>query len=588
MLALRAAAHLPLRYAARSITMSTAGLVHSRDASPIPGPATKRPRLESPNIVDMDVVIEPSTVAQTLADEIPADLQQSAAPEKRPQGAKKGGAKKFKRPPPPEPGSADDVSWFDVVALLGKDAVDAAVAANSDYTAPVKFGDEFELTVDVLSSNGEALARLPASHPPWVVKIPFCLPGERVRVKVIKNARLASSADLLEVLEANNELRDDSRVKCQYFGKCAGCQYQMLSYEKQLETKATVVGKAYENYSSKRYSPQMSRPCCPTMPSPLQYNYRTKITPHFDAPPANRTNRGGRQRQKKDRDSDWQLAIGFEVKGRGQILDIEECPIATQTLNDALTPARTMVQSEIQNYKKSATLLLRDSLEAFSEDPTTQPEKHICISDHKAVVRERVGSHIFEFPAGSFFQNNNAILPSLTAYVRDAIFTPGLLEDATPTHLVDAYCGSGLFSITLANAFETVVGVEIDEKSIKAARANALLNGLPESRCAFTAGTASAIFESVGAFPPARTAVVIDPPRKGCDEQFLGQLLAFRPATLVYVSCNVHTQARDVGVLVNRTRDDGEGRRYQMESLRGFDLFPQTAHVESVAVLRLM
>lgn len=172
--------------------------------------------------------------------------------------------------------------------------------------------------------------------------------------------------------------------------------------------------------------------------------------------------------------------------------------------------------------------------------------------------------------------------------MRDAIFTPGLSDDTRPTHLVDTYCGSGLFSITLASAFDTVVGVEIDENAIKAARANAALNGLPETRCAFTAGTASAIFANVGGFPPARTAVVIDPPRKGCDEQFLSQLLDFRPATLVYVSCNVHTQARDVGILVNRTRNDGEGRRYQMESLRGFDLFPQTAHVESVAVLRLV
>lgn len=359
----------------------------------------------------------------------------------------------------------------------------------------------------------------------------------------------------------------------------------MLSYEKQLEIKASVVDKAYKNYSGLDASDVS--PVLPTMASPLQYGYRTKITPHFDAPPENRT-RKGKPAVKKASSSGWELRIGFEEKGRSNILDIEECPIATQCLNDALRPAREKVQKTIDTYKRAATLLLRDSLEEFSSDPATQPEKHICISDHKAVVRERVGKHIFEFPAGSFFQNNNAILPSLVEYVRSAI-EAATTSDTRPTHLVDAYCGSGLFSITLADTFERVVGVEIDENAIKAARANAALNGLPIDRCAFTPGKAEAIFASVlGVFPPERTAVVIDPPRKGCDELFLKQLLEFRPATLVYVSCNVHTQARDVGIIIGRTKNDAEGRRYRMESLRGFDLFPQTAHVESVTVLRLV
>lgn len=85
--------------------------------------------------------------------------------------------------------------------------------------------------------------------------------------------------------------------------------------------------------------------------------------------------------------------------------------------------------------------------------------------------------------------------------------------------------------------------------------------------------------------------VIIDPPRKGCDERFLKQLVEFGASRVVYVSCNVHTQARDVGWVVKTTAEEkerGERKgRYVLESLRGFDLFPQTAHVESVAVLRL-
>jgi tRNA (uracil-5-)-methyltransferase len=214
-------------------------------------------------------------------------------------------------------------------------------------------------------------------------------------------------------------------------------------------------------------------------------------------------------------------------------------------------------------------------------------EKHVCITDHKSTVREKVGNHLFEYPGGSFFQNNNSVLVPLTEYVRDVIFPTGPPERPNPTHLVDAYCGSGLFAITLSRHFDIVAGIELSSDSIRSATHNARLNGIPEGKCTFRAGDAANIFAAVEEFPPDRTVLVIDPPRKGCDDRFIEQLLAFRCRTVVYVSCNVHTQARDVGAIVNKTEGGIRGR-YVLESLRGFDLFPQTAHVESVAVLRLV
>lgn len=269
----------------------------------------------------------------------------------------------------------------------------------------------------------------------------------------------------------------------------------------------------------------------------------------------------------------------------------------------------------INTYKRGATLLLRDSLAkpVDASQPETE-DKHICITDHKATVRERVGSTLFEFPAGSFFQNNNSILEPLTSYVRDAIFSPPHEVEVEekergekPTHLVDTYCGSGLFSIMLSPYFEHVAGIEIDAGSIRSAKHNLALNGLDKEKDkdkddsspsspsipkhAFHAGKSEAIFASVlqsskTPFPREKTVVVIDPPRKGCDEAFIDQVVVFKPAVIVYVSCNVHTQARDVGMLLKKM--EGGAERYKVESLRGFDLFPQTAHVESVAVLRLV
>ncbi|KAG8913150.1 tRNA(m5U54)methyltransferase, partial [Tulasnella sp. 418] len=143
----------------------------------------------------------------------------------------------------------------------------------------------------------------------------------------------------------------------------------------------------------------------------------------------------------------------------------------------------------------------------------------------------------------------------------------------------------------------------ISADSIASARHNAQLNSLPPpaspphptiktKSITFSAGKSESIFDSVSDFPPEKTVVIIDPPRKGCDKEFLKQLVQFKPGRLVYVSCNVHTQARDLGDLIRMIGEgtDGSkisGQTYIIESLRGFDLFPQTAHVESVAVLRL-
>ncbi|KAG9001089.1 tRNA(m5U54)methyltransferase [Tulasnella sp. JGI-2019a] len=621
-----------------------------RAVTPIAG-TVKRPRLDEPENLSTQhdaQVAGPSNLNQDV-------VMGDAAPAPRPSKVSK--PKKFKRPPPPEAGSSEDVILHDVMALIGPDAVETATAAKSDYASPLEKGQEVELVVSELSSNGESLSLLPSPSKPWAVLVPFALPGEIIRARVYASARFHSLADLVAVVKPNEQMRDMDRVKCRYFGVCAGCQYQMLSYETQLELKRKVVEKAYTHFSG--LPTHVVPPILPTIPSPKTYGYRTKITPHFDVAPNSRGKRRGKDAKSDQKDATpakpFDLTIGFGEKGRRRVIDIEECVIATPMLNKALTPARENVQRNIDTYKRGATLLLRDSLRrpapshakdtdissgqatdpvatqptnptspntteiqsielpepVQTPNPSSDAEEHICITDHKATVRERVGDTLFEFPAGSFFQNNNSVLPSLVEYVRNAIFTPSTSEADRPTHLVDTYCGSGLFAISLAPAFVHVAGVEISADSIASARQNALLNGLPPSPTSpstspasnknesivFTAGKSESIFSTVSHFPAARTVVIIDPPRKGCDKPFLEQLVAFRPAKLVYVSCNVHTQARDVGDLLRMMEGagaekglDGDGTRkqtYVIESLRGLDLFPQTSHVESVAVLRL-
>lgn len=299
--------------------------------------------------------------------------------------------------------------------------------------------------------------------------------------------------------------------------------------------------------------------------------------------------------------SDW------DAERRPQVHARRYYTVSTSSFGLAPTPHR--LPSNIYTYKAGATLCLRDSLKlrpSGSTPPPTRspslvpitaprrpspaPEKHVCMSDPRGTVRERVGDKLFEYQASAFFQNNNAVLVPLTSYVRAAIFDRPTAA-GPPTHLIDAYCGSGLFAITLAPRFVRVAGIEIAPEGVLAAQRNAALNGLDEGQCTFVLGDAANVFAQVGDFPRAHTALIIDPPRKGTDRRFVDQMLAFGCETVVYVSCNVHTQARDVGMIVSLSEQLGVGpekRRYVLESLRGFDLFPQTAHVESVAVLRLV
>lgn len=175
-------------------------------------------------------------------------------------------------------------------------------------------------------------------------------------------------------------------------------------------------------------------------------------------------------------------------------------------------------------------------------------------------------------PEHSFFQNNFFVLPALLDAVRSR------LGDAATRHLVDAYCGVGFFSLSLASSVESFVGVELDAPAIRAARENQRRRGITHGE--FVAGDTDALLPALLARnDPSRTAVLLDPPRVGCRPPTLNVLRDTVPAQILYVSCHPATLARD---LKHLCADD----RYRLADVQPVDLFPQTQHVECVADLR--
>jgi 23S rRNA (uracil1939-C5)-methyltransferase/tRNA (uracil-5-)-methyltransferase len=320
---------------------------------------------------------------------------------------------------------------------------------------------------------------------------------------------------------------------CPLFGECGGCQYQHLSYDKQLAWKTRQVGELMKHMAA------ITFPVNDCLSSNQTWNYRSKITPHFE----------------KAKDGDLG-PIGFLAFGRrSMLIDVPQCPIAMETINRELPTIRDGLRARSNIFKRGATVLLR-----ATEDRVE--------TDFKAVATEHVGNLKFQFLAGDFFQNNPFILPAFTDYVAKQAAAGGA------KFLVDAYCGSGLFSLTLAKRFEQVAGVEVSETSCEWARKNAAANQITNAK--FLTASAEAIFAEIN-FLAAETSVVIDPPRKGCTPEFIDQLVKFSPSRVVYVSCDPATQVRDLKQLT-------EGG-YRLADVQPFDLFPHTRHLECVMTL---
>jgi tRNA/tmRNA/rRNA uracil-C5-methylase (TrmA/RlmC/RlmD family) len=426
-----------------------------------------------------------------------------------------------------------------------------SVAKNKKFNdLPFAYHEEIELEISTLTNLGLGLGRVSIENQKtkvenWVVMVPFALPGERVRARVFRNHKNFSEADFVAVLRPSPH-----RVtpRCPLFGRCGGCQYQHLAYAEQLEWKRRQVAELLKHLAGVEFE------VAPVVPSPREFGYRSKITPHFAAPGAAKVSD-----LKSQISNSADFPIGFLRQGsRFEIVDVPRCEIATEAINEKLTTVRAGVPARVASggFTRGATLLLRDA-------------GGVVTTEYDTVVTEQVGGLKLKFLARDFFQNNPFILPAFAGHVRAQAAASGA------RFLVDAYCGSGLFALSAASAFERVAGIEISDTSVAFARENATANGI--ANAVFQAGDAAAIFAGLD-FPPGDTVVVIDPPRRGCDESFLRQLFAFGPRAVVYVSCDPATQMRDLVHFF--------AAGYELRAVQPFDLFPQTRHLECVITLQ--
>jgi tRNA/tmRNA/rRNA uracil-C5-methylase (TrmA/RlmC/RlmD family) len=309
---------------------------------------------------------------------------------------------------------------------------------------------------------------------------------------------------------------DRVQPQCRYFGDCGGCQYQHLDYPAQLRLKHKQIGDLLQ-----RIGGLDPRVITPVIPCPQPYGYRNRIMIR----------------------SQWDkfkqgLNIGFIRADNRLVVDIEECKIAEPALNEQIRRVRA-----------------------------NPPPK----GGLKVVLR--VAPEGWQVPPDSFFQNNFFLLPQLIETVRARLKASGA------RFLVDLYCGVGSFSIETADLVESFVGVEYDRMAIEAARQNASARGRANGE--FVAAAAEDYLpELLRRWQPGETAVILDPPRKGCPAEMLEKLRLSRPAQILYVSCHPATMARDLNHLCGESD-------FRVDTVTPLDMFPQTQHVELVADIRL-
>ena len=440
--------------------------------------------------------------------------------------------------------------------------------------------EQIFITIRSLNTEGEGVGQ---REDGYTLFVQGALPGERVTVEIFDPHKRFARARLVCIDKPSIE-----RVlpACPWFGECGGCQVMHASSALQLRYKRQKVVDALKRIGNIEEADQLVVDC---IPSPLCLGYRNKI-------------------QLPVRGEEGSLKIGLFAAGSHKLVEIEKCLIHDMAGQEILHKATHLLQmSGLSGYSpethqgdlrhillktgiktREALLLLvsripkNPALEKLGEtllsaDPRLQgivlnyhptASNTILGNDYsvlagKSFFEEQLGTLRFRISSASFFQVNPLQAENLFNQVLH--WTKAL----KPRLLIDAYCGVGTLALFLAEAAEKVIGFEPVQAAVQDAQENGLLNGIRNA--IFYASRAE---EQIDLLKTADL-LLLNPPRKGCNPAVLQAALAGNPKNIIYISCNPSTLARDLALL----------QGYRLVEAKPFDLFPQTAHVETACLL---
>lgn len=452
-------------------------------------------------------------------------------------------------------------------------------------TLPVKKNDYIDVTFEDLTHEGAGVAKVDG----YPLFVPNALPGEKAQIKVLKTSKGYGFGKLIETYE---ESPYRVTAPCPIYKECGGCQLQHLSYEGQLLAKQkqvrdvlTRIGKL-ENVTVH-----------PTLGMSDPWRYRNKSQVPIGE------HEGG-------------LIGGFYQQRSHQIIDMKSCLIQQEKNDEVIQKVKDICnkngvraydeqrhKGDLRHIMARYGLVTGDVMIVLVTNAKDLPNRKKIIADitkniagvksivqnvnHKKtnvimgdetrvlwgqeVIYDYIGDVRFAISARSFYQVN----PEQTKVLYDKALEYAALTGKE--EVIDAYCGIGTISLFLAQKAKSVFGVEIVPEAIEDAKRNAELNNITNAN--FAVGKAEEVIPAWYEKGHKADVLVVDPPRKGCDEALLQTIIDMKPKKVVYVSCNPGTLARDLRVL-----EDGGYRTVEVQPV---DMFPQTTHVEVVSQMIL-
>ena len=446
--------------------------------------------------------------------------------------------------------------------------------------APVKKNETIILEFEDLTSEGSGVGKIDG----YPLFVPFALPGEKAKVLVVKANKNFGYGKLLEIIEESPE-----RVKPDH--QCGGCQLQHMSYQMQLDMKHKQVKNVMAKIAHLDHVPVHS-----VIGMDHPWHYRNKV----QMPVGERNGR---------------LITGFYQQRSHRIIEsTESCNVQDEMINGLIETVRdTADKLGISAYnEKTHQGVLRHIVvrigKAMNEAMVIIVTKTKKLPHQEKIIKELTD----KFPYVKSIMHNineqrtNVILGKTTKLLWGEEYIHDKIDDLTfaisaksfyqvnPIQtevlygkaleyaaldkndiVIDAYCGIGTISLLLAKQAKKVYGVEIVPEAISDAKKNAELNGITNAE--FVVGAAEKVMPWWTAQGLRPDVIVVDPPRKGCDEDFLQAMIDMNPKRIVYVSCNPSTLARDLRFL-----EDGG---YETKEVQPVDMFAQTTHVEAIALI---
>lgn len=450
-----------------------------------------------------------------------------------------------------------------------------------DKLMPLKKNDDIELRIDSLGSEGQGVGR----YEGMAVFVPFALPNELVKAHIIKVAKNYAVGKLIKVIEPSKVRREP---RCSSFTRCGGCNLMHMDYAAQLEYKRGLVENAFARIA-KIEGVHVEN----TIGMDEPYHYRNKAAFPFAM-------------------VDGRMCFGFFAPRSHRLIPIDGCFIEQEPLYNVASAVHCWAEeNDIQPYDEetgSGTIrhvvsrittsgdimavivtkgrpkklnklvdMLKERCEGIKSIILNRNDEDTNVIFGRSyetlwgedTLTENLCGFEFSVSAASFLQVNPVQTECLYAQVE------AFLPEKDGFEAIDVYCGTGTISMILSKRAKHVTGIENIKPAVEDAARNAERNGAGNADfiCADAAEALPELIEK-GRRPDV---IVIDPPRKGCDKAVLNAITGSAVQRVIYVSCDPATLARDVRILV----DGG----YSIQKVQPIDMFPQTAHVETVCLL---